>query len=91
MAKEKKVVYYSDESNDDFAELGIKRKPLGEDFEYIHKNIIWNTCSFVVYRMIAQPHVYVFVKVFLWIYSKSSPSGFLFIPSSAKSSFDSSL
>ena len=46
MAKEKKVVYYSDESNDDFAELGIKRKPLGENFEYIHKNIIWNTCSF---------------------------------------------
>ena len=63
MAKEKKVIYYSDESNDDFAELGIKRKPLGEDFEYIHKNIIWNTCSFVVYRMIAQPLVYVFVKV----------------------------
>ncbi|MCI7607480.1 MAG: 1-acyl-sn-glycerol-3-phosphate acyltransferase [Spirochaetales bacterium] len=63
MAKEKKVVYYKDEANDDFAQLGIKRKPLGEDFEYIHKNIIWNTCSFVVYRMIAQPLVYVFVKV----------------------------
>ena len=32
MAKEMKVVYYSDEANDDFAELGIKRKPLGENF-----------------------------------------------------------
>ena len=63
MAKETKVVYYSDELNDDFAQLGIKRKPLGEDFEYIHRNPIWNTCSFVVYRLIAQPLVFVFVKV----------------------------
>ena len=63
MAKETKVVYYSDELNDDFAQLGIKRKPLGEDFEYIHRNLIWKTCSFVVYRLIAQPLVFVFVKV----------------------------
>ena len=63
MADKNKTIYYSDELNDDFASLGIKKKPLGDDFEYIHKNILWNTCSFVIYRMIAQPLVYVFVKV----------------------------
>ena len=62
MAKER-VIHYRDELNDDFASLGIKKKPLGDDFEYIHKNILWNTCSFVIYRMIAQPLVFVFVKV----------------------------
>ena len=63
MADKNKTIYYSDELNDDFASLGIKKKPLGDDFEYIHKNILWNTCSFVRYRMIAQPLVFVFVKV----------------------------
>ena len=63
MAYKNKTIYYSDELNDDFASLGIKKKPLGDDFEYIHKNILWNTCSFVIYRMIAQPLVFVFVKV----------------------------
>ena len=63
MADKNKTIYYSDELNDDFASLGIKKKPLGDDFEYIHKNILWNTCSFVIYRMIAQPFVFVFVKV----------------------------
>ena len=63
MADKNKTIYYSDELNDDFASLGIKKKPLGDDFEYIHKNILWNTCSLVRYRMIAQPLVFVFVKV----------------------------
>ena len=63
MADKNKTIYYSDELNDDFASLGINKKPLGDDFEYIHKNILWNTCSFVIYRMIAQPLVFVFVKV----------------------------
>ena len=63
MADKNKTIYYSDELNDDFASRGIKKKPLGDDFEYIHKNILWNTCSFVIYRMIAQPLVFVFVKV----------------------------
>ena len=63
MADKNKTIYYSDELNDDFASLGIKKKPLGDDFEYIHKNILWNTCSFVIYRMIAQPLVFVFLKV----------------------------
>ena len=63
MADKNKTIYYSDELNDDFASLGIKKKPLGDDFEYIHKNILWNTCSFVIYRMIEQALVFVFVKV----------------------------
>ena len=63
MADKNKTIYYSDELNYDFASLVIKKKPLGDDFEYIHKNILWNTCSFVIYRMIAQPLVFVFVKV----------------------------
>lgn len=62
MAK-KKVKYYSDEKNDDFARLNIKQKPLGEDFEYEHTNLIWNTCSCVVYRFIAKPLIFVIVKV----------------------------
>ena len=58
-----RVRYYSDEKNDDFARLNISKKPLGEDFEYEHTNIIWNTCASVVYYLVAKPLIFLIVKV----------------------------
>ena len=58
-----RVRYYSDEKNDDFARLNIKTKPLGDNYKYEHDNIVWNTCSCVTYRFIAQPLIFVFIKI----------------------------
>ena len=59
----KKIIYYQDEINDDFASTNINTKPLRENYIYVHKNIIWRAAAFVLYRIIAQPLVFAFVKI----------------------------
>lgn len=59
----KKVVYYSDELNDDFANMGIKTKPLRNNYRFIHDSLPWKTASFLLYRVIGQPIVFVFTHL----------------------------
>jgi len=59
--KEKRVIYYSDELNDDFAGTNIKeQKRVGNNFKYIHKGFFWKLFSAIVYYGVA---LWVF-----WIY-----------------------
>lgn len=60
---DKKVIYYRDALHDDFANNNIEAKPLREDFKYIHTNFLWRMVCFVLYRLIAQPLVFLFVKL----------------------------
>ena len=39
--QDRKILYYSDELNDDFAGTNIEQKKLPEDFEYINKNFFF--------------------------------------------------
>ena len=57
-----RIIYYRDEVNDDFAGTNIKTKPLRENYRYIRESAVWKTASFVLYRVIAQPLVFLFVK-----------------------------
>ena len=50
----KKVYYYKDELNDDFAGAKIEAKPL-VGFKYGKHNFLWNVCAFIAYRLIATP------------------------------------
>lgn len=59
-----KVIYYCDELNDDFANTNIIQKPLGENFKYIHTNLIWKIASFFLYYIIALPIAYATNKFF---------------------------
>lgn len=59
--KEKKVFYYGDELNDDFAELNIKKCTVDAEFTYLHKCLLWRACAFVLYHIIAYP--------LIWLYS----------------------
>ena len=65
--KNKKVVYYTDPLNDDFAGTNIKTKVVDEKFRYIHKNPVWRCCSFVLYYVVALPLVWLYCKIFLHI------------------------
>lgn len=58
-----KVIYYSDELNDDFAKTDIKRKPLGAKYKYVHKNILWRAICFIVYYVVAIPLVFLINKI----------------------------
>ena len=61
--KPKKVIYYSDEKNDDFAGTKIKTKTVDSSFKFVHKNPVWRFFSFLIYYCIAVPVVWVYVKL----------------------------
>lgn len=58
-----KVYYYSDELNDDFLKGKIKEIKIDGNYKYIHKNVLWNILSFIVYRVIAMPIAYIYSKL----------------------------
>lgn len=62
--KDKKIIYYSDELNDDFAEnnKNIDTVKIDGSYKYIHKNPLWNIMSFIVYRMIFMLPAYLHLK-----------------------------
>lgn len=55
--KPKKIIYYKDELNDDFAGTKINTKPIDKNFKYIKKSFIWKFFSWVIYYLIAVPIV----------------------------------
>ena len=59
---EKKLYYYTDELNDDFAEKSINPIKIDENYKYVHKNVFWKIGSFIVYRLIALPIAFVYSK-----------------------------
>lgn len=58
--KPKKIIYYSDELNDDFAGMNIKPNKVDSKFKFIHENPIWRFFSFIIYYFIAVPIVWVY-------------------------------
>ncbi|MBQ3001921.1 MAG: 1-acyl-sn-glycerol-3-phosphate acyltransferase [Bacilli bacterium] len=64
MKENKKVIYYSDELNDDFAENNIKKKPLGKSFKYVHRNPIYRFFETILYYIIALPLVWLMQKFY---------------------------
>lgn len=62
-SKNRKVIYYSDELNDDFAGTNIKTKKVGKNFKFIHKSPIWKFFSFLFYNCIAMPVVSFYCRI----------------------------
>ena len=59
-----KIVYYSDELNDDFAGTKIKPKKMSPKYKYVHKNLIWQFFSNLLYYVIAVPVVWFYSKIY---------------------------
>ena len=51
----KKVIYYSDEQNDDFSPLTINAREVPENFSYISKNVVFKAVSWFLYNIICRP------------------------------------
>jgi 1-acyl-sn-glycerol-3-phosphate acyltransferase len=45
---EQKIIYYTDELNDEFSEAKITPRVIDENYKYIHKNILWKISSGIV-------------------------------------------
>ena len=65
--KEKKVIYYTDEQNDDFAGTNINTKPVDDSFIFLHTSIPWKICSTLLYYGVAVPAVWLFMRVILGV------------------------
>lgn len=61
--KEKKILYYSDELNDEFSGISKETAEIGSDFKFLHKNIFWRMTAFLVYRVIMTPFAFAFCKL----------------------------
>lgn len=61
--KPQKEIFYTDELNDDFTGSDIKAKKITGEYNYAPKNIFWNVAAFILYRLIATPLAYLYVKL----------------------------
>ena len=61
--KEKKIIYYSDELNEDFANHNIKEKAIPNSYKYINHSWLFKVNSFLLKYLIAIP--------ILWIINKT--------------------
>lgn len=63
--KQKKIVYYEDPLNDDFAGTKINTKKVNKNFKFVHKNIFWRFFSWIIYYCVVVPIIWCYVKLFL--------------------------
>ena len=58
-----KVIYYTDEANDDFAGTNIDTCVVDGTYKYINNGIIWNTIANFLYYFFAAPIAYLYTKI----------------------------
>ena len=58
-----KIIYYTDELNDEFSEAVITPRRIDEKYKYFHKNPFWNFCSFLFQNFISMPIKVLYVKL----------------------------
>lgn len=64
MKKEKKIIYYKDELNDDFSRADIKVKKIDGNYTYVAKNPFKKFAEWFLYRIVAIPLSFLFLKFF---------------------------
>ena len=53
--KNKKIIYYEDELNDEVIESKITPINIDENYVYIHKNPLWNITSIIIQNVLSMP------------------------------------
>lgn len=64
MKRKERIVYYSDEKNDDFFSGHVDAETVGADFRFVRRGPLWLASEFVVYRIVATPVVFLISKAF---------------------------
>ena len=68
MKTAEKIIYYTDEQNDDFSGLRFRNTPLGDGFRYMRTGRLARFLEFVFYYVVMIPVVYMLQKV--WCHQK---------------------
>lgn len=58
-----KTIYYKDELNDEFSKSSIEPRIIDENYKYVHKNPLWNLCSFVLQNILSVPIKILYAKI----------------------------
>ncbi len=53
--REKKVIYYENELEDEFSEAKIVPRKIDSNYIYLHKNSAWNLCAVFVQQVLSMP------------------------------------
>ena len=61
--KNERIIYYKDELNDEFSTAKIIPKVIDENYEYNHKNILWNSLSYLLQNIISMPIKFLYAKI----------------------------
>ena len=63
MKKEQKVIYYSDELNDEFAGDNIQAKKIDGKYRYLRNDVLGRISHIFFYRIIATPLAFLYMKL----------------------------
>jgi hypothetical protein len=58
-----KIVYYTDELNDEFSTAKITPRKIDENYKYIHKNFLWNFVACIFHCILIVPIRIVYAKL----------------------------
>ena len=61
--KNKKIIYYSNELEDEFAGDNISPITIDENYIYNHNNPLWNICSYLLQNILSMPIKYLYAKI----------------------------
>ena len=61
--KNNRIIYYTDELNDEFSSAKIIPRKIDENYKYIHKNPLWEITSFLLQNVISMPIKVLYSKV----------------------------
>lgn len=61
--EERKVIFYTDELNDEFSTAKIEPRVIDENYKYIHKNPIWNITAYIVQNILSMPIKVLYAKI----------------------------
>ena len=65
--KDQKINYYTNELEDDFANVSRNTKKIDADYKYINQSKLWNIVAFFIYRIIMTPVAFFYCKFILKI------------------------
>lgn len=60
--KNKKIIYYKDELNDEFSIPKISPRKINENYRYEH-NFLWEICSYIIQNVISMPIKVLYSKI----------------------------
>ena len=61
--KKERTIHYKDELNDEFSSAVIRARKIDEKYRYVHKNVFYRFFSALLYRIIAKPLAFLFMKI----------------------------